>query len=229
MNGSVAAVILAAGSGSRMRLDITKQQIVVNGETVLRRCARIFNECEDIDEIVIVTRADEVDFALEAVSGLSKVKRVVVGGKTRAESAKAGFNAVERADYVAVHDAARCFVTAELISRVVSDAKKYGAATASFRITDTVKRVGENGKILETVDRNELRAVQTPQVFLYELYEKALSVVPLDDPSITDDNSLLERIGVFSYLTETGKNNIKLTTAEDLVLASCLLNGESNE
>jgi 2-C-methyl-D-erythritol 4-phosphate cytidylyltransferase len=211
-----------------MQLDITKQQIIVNGETVLRRSARIFNECEDINEIIIVTRSDELDFARETVKGLSKVKHIVVGGNTRHDSARVGFLAIDGADYVAVHDAARCLVTCDIISKVISDAKIYGAATASTRITDTVKRADKNGSISETVDRNELRAVQTPQVFRYELYSKAIELVTADE-AITDDNSLLEKIGVFSHLTETGKNNIKLTTPEDLSFAAYLLNGENNE
>ena len=229
MGGSIAAIILAAGSGSRMQIGVTKQQIEFNGETVLRRSARIFNECDDIDEIVIVTRADEMDFAKEAVKGLSKIKSIVVGGKTRAESAKAGFMALEGASYVAIHDAARCFVTADIISRVVCDAKKYGAATASSHVTDTVKGIDPEGKIINTINRDVIRTVQTPQVFLSELYAKAISTVSLDDPSITDDNALLERIGVYSYLTDTGKNNIKLTTLEDLSFARYLLNGEDYE
>ena len=229
MNCSVAAVILAAGSGSRMQLDITKQQIVFNGETVLRRSVRIFNECDDIDEIVVVARADEINFAREEIKGLSKVKGIVVGGSTRAESAKAGFMAIDGSSFVAIHDAARCFVTPEIISKVISDAKTYGAATASTCVTDTVKRIGPDGRIEKTVDRATLRTVQTPQVFRSELYEKAISLVPLDDLSITDDNSLLEKIGVYSYLTETGKNNIKLTTVEDLLIAKYLLDGDENE
>lgn len=229
MNDSVAAVILAAGSGSRMRLDITKQQIVFNGETVLRRTARIFNECDAIDEIIIVARADELDFARGEAAGLAKVKAVVCGGRTRAESAAAGFRAIDSADYVAIHDAARCFVTSDIISRVAADAKKYGAATASALVTDTVKSIDAGGRIRSTVDRSELRTVQTPQIFRHELYERALAEAALDDPALTDDNSLLERIGVYSYLTETGKNNIKLTTAEDLLFAGYLLTGENNE
>ena len=129
----------------------------------------------------------------------------------------------------AIHDAARCFVTSDIISRVVADAKKYGAASASTLVTDTVKRIAIDGRIGSTLDRTELRVVQTPQVFKYELYEKALAEVSLDDPRITDDNALLEGIGVYSYLTETGKNNIKLTTAEDLLFAGYLLSGENNE
>ena len=226
MSVSVAAIILAAGSGSRMQLDITKQQIVLNGETVLHRSVRIFNECEDVDSITVVAREDELDFALEEVKGFEKVKAVVVGGKTRAKSSRAGFLSVSGADYVAIHDAARCLVTTDIISKVINDAKKYGAATASSVVTDTVKRVDADGKISATIDRNVLRTVQTPQVFLADLYAKALSLVSLDDDSITDDNSLLEKIGVYSYCTDTGKTNIKITTIEDLSIARFLLNGD---
>ncbi len=223
MKKSVAGIILAAGSGSRMQLDITKQRMVIGGETVLRRSVRAFDECDDIDDIYIVTRADEILFAEEEARDFEKVRAIVVGGETRAQSAKLGFLKAEGADYVAVHDAARCLVTPEIISKVIRDAEKYGAATASHKVTDTVKRVDDEGRVTSTIDRNELRSVQTPQVFAAELYKKALDAVTLPDPYITDDNSLLERIGVFSYCTETGKNNIKITTADDFLLAKALL------
>ena len=226
MSKTVTGIILAAGSGSRMKLGITKQKIIFGEETVLRRSARIFNECPDIDSIVIVARADEIGFATEQTRDLSKVRAIVAGGASRAESAKCGFVAAGDTGYVAIHDAARCFVTAEMISKVIADAKKYGAATASSVVTDTVKSVDGMGRVTATVDRNTLRSIQTPQVFISELYGKALTSVSLPNASITDDNSLLERIGVFSYCTDTGKNNIKITTKEDLILANACLNGE---
>ena len=227
MNNRVTAIILAAGSGSRMKMDITKQKILVADESILRRTVRIFNECNDVDSIIVVVRSDELDFAKTQLSSFDKVIKITEGGSTRAESAKLGFSFVEKsADYVSIHDCARCFVTSDMISKVIQDAKKYGAATASCRVTDTVKRIGNDGKISETLSRNSLVLVQTPQVFRVDLYKNALDMVDILNTELTDDNMLLENIGIRPHCTDTGKNNIKITTQEDFVFARFLLNGE---
>ena len=229
MKTHVTAIILAAGCGSRMNLSKTKQKIKFGSETVLHRTVRIFNECQDIDSIVVVVRGDEWEFARSEVEKFAKVSEITVGGETRAESARCGFSRVaDKTDYVAIHDGARCFVTSDMISRVVSDAKKYGAATASCKVTDTVKKVNRDGVIESTLPRGELVLVQTPQVFKAELYKKALEASALSDAAITDDNMILENIGIHPYATDTGKNNIKLTTQEDLVFANFLLSGDLN-
>ena len=229
MNTHVTAIILAGGFGSRMNLDITKQKIKIGSETVLHRVVRIFNECPDIDSIVVVARVDECDFAKSEVANFDKVTAITVGGKNRAESARCGFSVVEdKTDFIAIHDAARCFVTSDMISRVVFDAKKYGAATASCKVTDTVKKIRHDGTIELTLPRADMVLVQTPQVFKAELYKKALQSADLSDTSITDDNMLLENIGIHPYATDTGKNNIKLTTQEDLIYANFLLSGDLN-
>ena len=226
MNTCVCAVILAAGSGSRMKLDITKQKIVLGNESVLHRTVRIFNNTDSIDSIVVVCRKDETAFATEEVSEFSKVRCVVVGGETRFESAKLGFFAIPTdAEYVAIHDAARCFVTSDMLSAVVYDAKKYGAATASAKVTDTVKSVGADNQISATIDRDTLVSVQTPQIFRVDLYKKALDAYD-GSINITDDNMLVELIGVKPYCTNTGKCNFKLTTDDDLAFANYLLSGE---
>ncbi len=223
----VGAVILAAGSGSRMNLDVTKQKIIIGNESVLRRTVRIFNDCRIINSIVVVVRADEVDFAERELVGFDKVSKITVGGSFRLESAKIGFSFLENsADYVAIHDAARCFVTEKIIEDVVSDAVKYGAATAAAPVTDTVKTVNADGIITGTVERSSLMLVQTPQAFDVQLYKKAISLSAPDDASITDDNMLIERIGGKIHCTNTGKYNIKLTHKEDLDYAHFLLNGE---
>ena len=228
MGNSVTAIILAAGSGSRMNINRTKQQLIINGESVLRRSVRIFNECEAITNIIVVARKDEIEFAKNETAGLEKVIEIVEGDSTRAASAKCGFLYAKDTDYIAVHDAARCLVTKEIIDAVVSDAIKYGAATASTVVTDTVKTVNEHGFIQSTLNRSLLRAVHTPQIFMYDIYKKALETADVYDPLITDDNSLVERILVDVHCTETGARNIKLTTLDDLEFAKMLINGEEN-
>ena len=227
MKERVTALILAAGSGSRMNLDITKQQIRIGDESVLRHSLRAFEECHDIDSIIIVTRDDEIDFARSEATGMSKVSMIIVGGETRALSAFRGFSAVdEECDIVAIHDAARCLVTPAMISAVLNDAATYGAATASSVVTDTIKSVDSSAKITGTVPRTGLRAVQTPQAFRTDIYKKAVEAADLNDPLLTDDNMLVERIGYPVHCTETGKYNIKITTPDDLLYVNYILNGE---
>lgn len=230
MTCGVCALILAAGSGLRMNLGKTKQRLVLFGESILKRSIRIFNQAKAVDSIIIVARADELDFAQSQALGFEKVCKIVPGGKTRAESARIGFSEVApEAELVAIHDAARCFVTEEIIDAVVADARKYGAATASTKIYDTVKRVDADMNIISTVNRNELVSVQTPQVCRVDTYKKALSAADGTGVEYTDDNMLLENIGIHPHCTETGKYNIKITTKEDLDYADFLLGREQEE
>ena len=227
MSNYFSTVILAAGSGSRMCLDVTKQKIEIASESVLHRAVRAFTECDFVDEVVVVVREDELEYAREALKDLDKIKAIVIGGESRVISAKNGFEAISSsATFVAIHDAARCFVTKDMIYAVYKDAQRYGAATASTAVGDTVKKISEDGFITETLDRSELRLMQTPQIARVDLYKRALEAADVLDSSITDDNMLLERIHVLPYCTETGKGNIKITVKEDLAYANYLVNGE---
>ena len=227
MKDKVCAIILAAGSGTRMQLPITKQRLTVLGESLLHRCVRAFDESEAIDYIVVVTRADELDYAKGELFDIKKLVSIKEGGKTRADSARCGFSKVpDDTAYVAIHDGARCYLADNVIEKVVADAKKYGAATASHTVTDTVKRV-DGDFIASTEDRAVLRTVQTPQVFEYDLYKKALEST--DGVGMTDDNMLVENVGGRIYCTETGSMNIKITYPEDVRLLEYYLKGDKNE
>lgn len=219
------AVILAAGSGKRMKSDITKQRIVICGQSVLQRAIQAFERCDLIDEIIVVCKEDEREFVLSEISGTQKFRAVVAGGNCRCESAKLGFQALETKEgsFVLIHDAARCLITSEDISKVAEAAYIHGCATASLGITDTVKEVNGEDKIFRTVPRDYLKTVQTPQAFSCELYQKALAFVGDKFDKITDDNMLLENIGIEVFAVETSKNNIKITTAEDVVYAEFLI------
>ena len=225
MEDRVCAVILAAGSGSRMNSELTKQMLLINGKSVLLRSLEAFESCDDIDDIILVVRNDEMDFALSQTDGkFSKLRKIIYGGKTRFESAALGFKAIDfSCRLVAVHDAARCLISADMITKVVKDAAVYGAASASSLVVDTVKRVDENGFVIRTEDRESLRLASTPQVFRYDLYATALSGVDSDKITVTDDNMLMELIGVRVYMTDVGSTNIKITYAEDKALAEYLL------
>ncbi len=227
---SVSALILAAGIGSRMNSQTTKQQMKIADMSVLERAVEIYESASLVDDITVVVKEDELDFAKRAVSKYSKVKNIIIGGKARAESAKIGFESVcENADFVAIHDAARCLTSPSDVDAVIKDAFRYGAATASTRVTDTVKEVDEDGFIKFTHSRKNMRFVQTPQVFSCELYKKALDEIDVFDERITDDNFLLEKISYPVFCTETSKDNIKITTQEDVFYADFLLRGEKDE
>ncbi len=216
------AVILAAGSGSRMQCDKTKQNIEIFGESILERSVRAFEECAAVDNIVVVARAGEKKDAETCLSRFEKVRKVVIGGATRRDSAKAGFYAVPSGtELVAIHDAARCLVTPEMIEKVVAFASVHKAASAVSPIVDTVK-LTEGGFITATLPREKLYAAATPQVFLVDLYKKALEITE-NDVTITDDNMMIEKLGEKVFCVDVGSENLKITTRSDLDLAEYII------
>lgn len=220
----VAAILLAAGSGSRMNIGVTKQKLDIKGKSVLLRSLEAFENCKDITDIILVVKKDEYDFAASESKSMSKIRKIVIGGNTRLESAKNGFSEIDfPCDFVAVHDAARCLIRSDVITKVVADAVSYGAASASSVVVDTVKRVNADGFAVCTEKREELRLAATPQIFRYDLYSKAIAEADITDITITDDNMLMERIGVPVYMTDIGKYNIKITHSDDLMLAEYIL------
>ena len=223
-NRKTVAIILAAGSGSRMGMSKTKQTLCILGKSVLRRCLEAFECAECVTSLVIVYKDGEHDFVNKECHFLTKPFTLVKGGKCRAESAALGFRAVPPdADYVMIHDGARCLITPEEIISVAEGAYLHGAATASRPVTDTVKKCDENGKITDTLLRAELRLVQTPQAFSRALYERALKNAGELSESVTDDNMLVENIGVQPYCVTTYSTNIKITAGDDLTLAEMII------
>ena len=221
----VGAVILAAGKGSRMGADVTKQKMNISGVSVIKRAVLAFMESRLVTKLVVVCRADELDFVASELSELrGKPIGYAVGGKTRRESAKIGFMALGGDfDFVAIHDAARPLIKPEGINEVCRAAFLHGAASASSPVSDTVKVVS-GGFAVATEDRERLATVQTPQVFRRELYLEAISSVGEDIP-VTDDNMLIEALGGKVALVDIGKYNIKITTGEDIAFAEFLING----
>ena len=218
------ALILAGGSGTRMASDTTKQRINICGKSVLRRSVEAFENTDCIDRIIVVCREDEIDFAKEELLGISKLYEIVTGGNDRAESAKKGFSRIrDREGFVLIHDAARCLITEEDINAVASAAYEFGCATASAYVTDTVKTVDGLGIISKTLDRSDLRLMQTPQAFSCKLYSEALKAAEQSCISVTDDNMLLENIGVKIKTVITSRENIKITTADDVGYAEYIL------
>lgn len=217
------AIILAAGSGSRMGEKTTKQRLLILGESILFRSVKAFQNCKKVDKIVVVCREDELEWAREETSCFDKIIAIIPGGKTRAESAKAGFDAVpDDCDFIAIHDGARCLVSEENISSVLDMAYMHGAATACTPVTDTLKAVSSDCLIDRTLSREGLYSAQTPQAFDRKIYASALEGAEIDN-SVTDDNMLLEKMGYKIYPVDTGKQNIKITTAEDIEYAEYII------
>ena len=226
MSAFVSAVIVAAGGSVRMGSGDSKQFLPLLGNPAIFYTLGAFQRCDMIDEIVVVCRAQDIS-RIEALcrgSGFDKVSAVVEGGSCRGESVRNGVSAVsEKAAYFAIHDGARPLITEEDISAVVNAALETGAATLGTAVTDTIKIAGANNVITGTPDRSTLRAVQTPQVFERELYSFALSEAEDALDSVTDDCSLIEKMGGEVTIVEGSRENIKLTTPIDLVIAESIL------
>lgn len=220
------AVIVAAGNASRMG-GIDKTTALLGGEPVICRTVAAFQNCSAIREIVIVTRQDLLQEISTLCRDFSKVRAVVVGGSTRPESVHAGLNALSsRVKLAAVHDGARPLVSEELIFRVVSAANTYGAAAPAIPVKDTVKVVS-GGIVEKTPDRSQLQAVQTPQVFDFDILRGALKEAISRQLPITDDCSAVEQLGMTVRIVEGEERNLKITTPMDLKIAWMYLEEEA--
>lgn len=216
------AVIVAAGTASRMG-GIDKVMAQLDGEPMICRTVRAFQNCDAIKEIVIVTREDLIIPIGDLCRDFDKVKAVVSGGKTRDESVGHGLNALSKeVKLAAIQDGARPLVTFEVIDRAVRAANSYGAAAPAVPVKDTIKVV-QGGIVKETPDRSRLQAVQTPQVFDIQLLRAALKKAKDDKAQITDDCSAVERMGMSVKIVEGDEQNIKVTTPMDLKIAQMLL------
>ena len=216
------AVIVAAGNASRMG-GIDKVMAQLGGEPMILRTVRTFQQCNAIREIVVVTRQDLIVPIMDLCNSFDKVKAVVVGGSSRDESVSLGLNVLsDKVKLVAVQDGARPLITWQVIDRAVRAANTYGAAAPAVPVKDTIKVV-QGGIVLSTPERKTLQAVQTPQVFDFDLLRGALKKAKDDGAQITDDCSAVERLGMSVKIVEGDERNIKVTTPMDLKIAEMLL------
>lgn len=218
------AIIVAAGNSTRMGGALSKQFLSICGTPVLVRTLLAFEGADTIKDIIVVTKpqmiAEVLLFAEEY--GITKLTAVIPGGATRALSVKNGFATIDPATkYVAIHDGARCLVTPDMIDQVCRAAYRYRAASAVAPVNDTVK-TAKGGFVAGTIDRNSVFLATTPQVFSANLYRAALETVQNAD-QLTDDNQLIEQLPHPIKLVDCGKENIKITTPDDVDLAEFLL------
>lgn len=223
------AIIVAAGDSRRMGFD--KLLAPIAGKPVIAHTIRAFESANCVDEIIIVARPDRCDEIKTSIGheNFAKVRSVVPGGKRRQDSVRAGLNALETgASYVAVHDAARPLITPEQIDRVFQECSTFDAASLAEPINDTLKRADGDLLVSGSVDRNQLFAMQTPQIFERRLLEEAYRAVYADDLSVTDEVSAVERLGHKVVLVLNDDFNFKITYRRDLPVAEVVLQQREN-
>ncbi len=216
-------VVPAAGSASRME-GVDKILTPMGGIPILARTLQTLNGCSLVEEIVVVTRSDLIVPVADLCAhyGITKVTKVIVGGAERIHSVTLGVNEISREmNLIAIHDGARPFPSQLLLETVIRKAALAGAAAPAIPVVDTIKR-GENGVVHETVDRSQLWAIQTPQVFEAGLIQAALKKAEEDCAILTDDCSAVERLGMQVSITQGEATNIKITTPFDLTLGEVI-------
>lgn len=222
------AIVLCAGRGTRMNSEVQKQYLLIKGKPVVFYSLNAFEKCPFIDEIVLVTGKEEIEYCRQEIVekyGLKKVKSIVAGGKERYHSVFEGLKAIESCDYVYIHDGARPFIDQELLQRACDSVHIHKACVVGMPVKDTIKIISPDSFAEHTPDRSTLWMVQTPQVFQYHLVLEAYKNI-MQNPGVqvTDDAMVVEKMGQTKIkLVEGSYKNIKITTPEDLEIAEIFL------
>ncbi|PIQ49881.1 MAG: 2-C-methyl-D-erythritol 4-phosphate cytidylyltransferase [Cytophagales bacterium CG12_big_fil_rev_8_21_14_0_65_40_12] len=219
------AVIVAGGSGTRMKSEIPKQFIEIGGRPILMHTLEAFHSAFSSLKLILVLPEIQIPFwrGLCEKHKFEIKHQIVKGGIARFHSVKNGLNAIHSAGLVAIHDGVRPFISAEIIKNSFKLAGEMGNAVASVPLKDSLRKVNANGTN-ELVNREEFQLVQTPQTFQIDLIKKAFETEY--DPSFTDDASVLERLGLPIHLIDGDYRNIKITTTEDLFTAEAMLSNQ---
>ena len=217
------AIIVAAGKSERMGTGVDKAFLSLGSKPIIAWSLLAFEACSDIDQIILVVRKDQV-LAAKTVGqmfGISKLRTILPGGGKRQDSVMCGIANIERETrFIVVHDGARPCVTPELISETLRYAKRNGCGIAACRVWDTIKYVERGTTVDHTLDRAKLWAVQTPQAFNAELLKRAYKAVVEKKATVTDEAGAVELLGEPVRLVEWTRPNIKITTVEDMPLAT---------
>ncbi|AYC30637.1 2-C-methyl-D-erythritol 4-phosphate cytidylyltransferase [Paenisporosarcina cavernae] len=223
-------IIPAAGSGKRMGADRNKLLLELSGKPVLIHTLEVFEKDDACRRILLAIKEEERQ-ELESLLhhyAITKVTKLLTGGSERQYSVKSCLFESDLSELVLVHDGARPFIHTETIHKLVQQARVSGAAVAGVKVKDTLKRV-EGSTIVETVDRESMVAIQTPQAFQTKLLQKAHEVAAADHFLGTDESMLVERIGTAVSVVEASYDNIKLTTPEDLLFGEAILRYRAQE
>ena len=220
----VVVIIVAAGSGIRMKSEVNKHLLALASKPVIVHTLEAFQRCADIDAIVLVTSAENQAAyqALITEYGIGKVSRIVLGGDTRQASAYNGLRAAGDCDILLLHDGARPLIAQQEIEAVIRDAAEFGGAVVAVPAKDTTVRAQE-GFIETQLERSTLWQVQTPQGFKATIIREAYEAAARDGVQGTDDTGLVTRMGGTVKITPGSYANIKITTPEDLAIAEALL------
>ena len=223
------AIVVSGGKGRRMGAKVAKQYLDLNGRPILVRTLAAVSAASSVNKIVLVVPRGDVLYGKDEIVdkyGFTKVVRVVMGGKARQDSVRAGLNAIEKLklvpDVVMIHDGVRPLIAAGMIDKVARIAHQFGAALVAALVKETVKLITDDGFVRSTPDRRWLYAAQTPQAFQYHTLLDAYRQADKDDFIGTDDCQLIERIGGRVVVVEGDDRNIKITTETDLLLAKAL-------
>lgn len=218
------AIILGAGNGTRMKSEKSKLLLEIGSKTVIERSVEAFLSVSDIDEIIVVARAQDIDIYSELLTD----ERIsfVIGGATRQQSVKNAVETVDDAHLIIIHDGARPLIKCEDIEKTIRAAEEFSAAAVGVFVKDTIKIVDKQGFVESTPDRSTLFAVQTPQIFDFVLYKNAMQKADEQGLDFTDDCQLVELCGGKVKMVEGSYSNIKITTPDDIALAENLLKNE---
>lgn len=222
----VCAIIVAAGKGKRMGTNINKQFLKLKDKPILYYSLKAFENCEKVDSIILVASKEEVNYCKEKIIDkyeFKKVIAVVEGGEERQNSVYNGLIAANSFDIVLIHDGARPFTNKHIIENGINYAIKYGASACGVTPKDTIKVKDENDFSVNTLDRNLIFAIQTPQCFKYDLILNCHKRLHKENIKVTDDTSIVEHFGHKVLLYEGSYNNIKITTPEDLIIGEKIL------
>ena len=226
----LSAIIVAGGSSQRMGFD--KLFAAIAGEPVIAHAIRAFERATSVSEIVVVAREQRHDEIRKITSGaeFTKIRAIVPGGKRRQDSVRAGLDRIDRdAKYVAVHDAARPLITPAQIEGAFEQCRVHGAAALAQPVNDTLKRADADLLVGGSVDRHQLYAMQTPQIFERKLIEDAYCAVQAGNILVTDEVSAVERLGRKIALVVNYDFNLKITYPRDVPVADFILRKRANE
>lgn len=218
------AIILGAGNGTRMKSEKSKLLLEIGSKTVIERSVDAFLSVSDIDEIIVVARQQDIEIYSELLTD----ERIsfVIGGATRQQSVKNAVETVDDAHLIIIHDGARPLIKCEDIEKTIRAAEEFSAAAVGVYVKDTIKIVDKQGFVESTPDRSTLFAVQTPQIFDFDLYKSAMQKADEQGLDFTDDCQLVELCGGKVKMVEGSYSNIKITTPDDIALAENLLKNE---
>lgn len=217
-----AAVVVAAGNGQRMGVD--KTFLELGGRPLIAWPLDILENNEMINEIILVLHKDRIDAGRDLMkkNRWHKITAICAGGNRRQDSVKNGLASISKSDWVLIHDGARPFLTERLINDGIKAAEETGAAVACTEVKDTIKLVDDSEAVLQTLNRNQLKAVQTPQIFRLDILTKAYDMI---NSEVTDDATIVEKAGYRVKLYPGDYENIKITTPDDLLLAEIIAKG----